>query len=60
MLIVAERINSSRKPISEAVKAKDADFIRNEAKAQTEAGAQYIDRGPLIYRSALTVRTRRR
>jgi len=43
MLIVAERINSSRKPISEAVKAKDADFIRNEAKAQTEAGAQYID-----------------
>ena len=43
MLIVAERINSSRKPISEAVKAKDADFIRNEAKSQTEAGAQYID-----------------
>jgi 5-methyltetrahydrofolate--homocysteine methyltransferase len=43
MLIVAERINSSRKSISEAITAKDADFIRNEARAQTEAGAQYID-----------------
>ncbi len=43
MLIVAERINSSRKSISEAIKAKDADFIRNEARAQAEAGANYID-----------------
>ena len=43
MLIVAERINSSRKAISEAIKAKDADFIRSEAKAQAEAGADYID-----------------
>jgi len=43
VLIVAERINSSRKAISEAIKAKDADFIRSEAKAQTEAGADYID-----------------
>jgi 5-methyltetrahydrofolate--homocysteine methyltransferase len=43
MFIVAERINSSRKSISEAIKAQDADFIRREAKAQTEAGANYID-----------------
>lgn len=43
MLIVAERINSSRKSISEAIKAQDADFIRNEARSQAEAGAQYID-----------------
>jgi 5-methyltetrahydrofolate--homocysteine methyltransferase len=43
MLIVAERINSSRKSINEAVKAQDADFIRKEARSQTEAGAQYID-----------------
>ncbi|HEY82309.1 MAG TPA: dihydropteroate synthase [Dehalococcoidia bacterium] len=43
MLIVAERINSSRKKISEAIQAKDADFIRGEAKAQAEAGADYID-----------------
>lgn len=43
MLIVAERINSSRKAINEAIKAQDADFIRAEAKAQAEAGADYID-----------------
>jgi 5-methyltetrahydrofolate--homocysteine methyltransferase len=43
MLIVAERINSSRKSIAEAIKAKDADFIRKEAREQTEAGANYID-----------------
>jgi len=43
MLIVAERINASRKSIGEAIKAKDADFIQAEAKAQAEAGANYID-----------------
>lgn len=43
MLIVAERINSSRKAINQAIKAKDADFIRSEAKAQAEAGAHFID-----------------
>jgi len=43
MLIVAERINSSRKSISEAIQAKDADFIRAEAKAEAAAGADYID-----------------
>lgn len=43
MLIVAERINSSRKAISQAITAKDADFIRSEAKAQADAGADYID-----------------
>jgi len=43
MFIVAERINSSRKAINEAIKAQDADFIRAEAKAQAEAGADYID-----------------
>jgi len=43
MLIVAERINSSRKSISEAIQAQDADFIRNEARSQVEAGANYID-----------------
>ncbi|MFC1931291.1 methyltetrahydrofolate cobalamin methyltransferase [Chloroflexota bacterium] len=43
MLIVAERINSSRKSISEAIQAKDADFIRAEARNQAEAGAHYID-----------------
>jgi 5-methyltetrahydrofolate--homocysteine methyltransferase len=43
MLIVAERINSSRKAINQAIKAKDADFICSEARAQAEAGAHYID-----------------
>jgi 5-methyltetrahydrofolate--homocysteine methyltransferase len=43
MLIVAERINSSRKAISEAIKARDADFISKEAGSQAEAGANYID-----------------
>jgi 5-methyltetrahydrofolate--homocysteine methyltransferase len=43
VLIVAERINSSRKAINQAIKAKDADFICSEARAQAEAGAHYID-----------------
>ncbi len=43
MLIIGERINSSRKPIYHAIKAKDADFIRSEAQAQADAGANYID-----------------
>jgi len=43
MLIIAERINSSRKSIAEAMKSKDGGFIQNEAIAQTEAGADYID-----------------
>jgi len=54
MLIVGERINSSRKAINQAIKAKDADFIRAEAKAQAEAGADYIDvnAGSFIEREA--------
>ena len=43
MLIVAERINSSRKAINQAIRDRDADFIRSEAKTQAEAGAHYID-----------------
>jgi len=43
MLIVAERINSSRKSIAAAIEAKDRDFIHNEAVVQTKAGADYID-----------------
>ena len=43
MLIVAERINSTRRAISQAIDAKDADFIRSEVKTQAEAGADYID-----------------
>lgn len=43
MLIVAERINSTRKSIFEAVSEKNEQFIRDEAISQTKAGAHYID-----------------
>jgi 5-methyltetrahydrofolate--homocysteine methyltransferase len=43
MLVIGERINSSRRPIAEAVESRDAAFIRNEAKAQADAGADYVD-----------------
>lgn len=43
MLIVGELINTSRKPIREAVEAKDAAYIQQIAKEQAEAGADYLD-----------------
>ncbi len=43
MLIIAERINSTRKSIAEAVESNDTALIQREAMAQAEAGADYID-----------------
>ncbi len=43
MIVIAERINSSRKDIARALRERDAGFIRNEAKTQADAGADYID-----------------
>jgi 5-methyltetrahydrofolate--homocysteine methyltransferase len=43
MLIVAERINASRKAIRAALEVKDAAAIQQEACAQDAAGADYID-----------------
>jgi len=43
LLIIAERINTTRKRIAAAVRGRDADFIRREALRQAEAGAGYID-----------------
>ena len=43
MLIIGERINSSRKQIAQAILSHNSGFIQNEAKAQTDAGATYID-----------------
>ncbi|MDD5082793.1 MAG: dihydropteroate synthase [Dehalococcoidales bacterium] len=43
MLIIGERINSSRQTINQAIKNQDAEFIRAEARAQAKAGAHYID-----------------
>jgi 5-methyltetrahydrofolate--homocysteine methyltransferase len=43
MVIVGEKINTSRKNIEEAVKKQDAAFITKVAREQAEAGANYID-----------------
>jgi len=43
MLIIGERINTSRKQIDEAVEKRDVVFIQEDVKAQVEAGAQIID-----------------
>lgn len=43
MLIIAERINASRKYIAQAISSKNVAFIQGEAKAQDLAGADYID-----------------
>ena len=43
MLIIAERINASRKTIAKAIAEGDRAFIQEEAKSQAAAGANYID-----------------
>jgi 5-methyltetrahydrofolate--homocysteine methyltransferase len=43
MLIVGERINASRKAVAQAISEENREFIRNEAKTQTQAGAHYLD-----------------
>jgi len=43
MLVVGERINSSRKGIEPALRNRDAEFITKEARDQVEAGAHVID-----------------
>ena len=43
MIIIGERINSTRAHIQEAMKAKDASFIIKEAHKQIDAGARFID-----------------
>ena len=43
MLIIAERINSTRKSIAAAIESQDKAFIQQEALSQAQAGAHYID-----------------
>ncbi|MFZ5436754.1 MAG: dihydropteroate synthase [Bacillota bacterium] len=43
MLVIGERINSSRKAIAEMLKNKDGVALVREAMAQRKAGAAYID-----------------
>jgi 5-methyltetrahydrofolate corrinoid/iron sulfur protein methyltransferase len=43
MLIVGERINTTKKSINAAVEAKNAELIRKEAMSQAASGAELID-----------------
>jgi cobalamin-dependent methionine synthase I len=43
MLIVGERINTSRKSVDEAVAKRDAAYIVADVQKQVKAGADYID-----------------
>ena len=43
MLIIAERINATRKRVAEAFAARDAAFIQEEARRQADAGADVLD-----------------
>jgi cobalamin-dependent methionine synthase I len=43
VLIIGERINATRKRIGEAVMKRDADFIKEEARRQVDAGAHMLD-----------------
>lgn len=43
MIVIGERINTSRKEIAQAVAKKDTEFIKLEAKKQKAAGAHFID-----------------
>ncbi|MEW6456834.1 MAG: dihydropteroate synthase [Acidobacteriota bacterium] len=43
MIIIGERLNSSRKEVLEALKSKDKEFILKESKQQKEKGAEFID-----------------
>ncbi|UCH12015.1 MAG: dihydropteroate synthase [Candidatus Omnitrophota bacterium] len=43
MLIIGERINSSRKPVARAIVRKDEKFLIEQARLQIESGAHFID-----------------
>ncbi|MCD8098337.1 MAG: methyltetrahydrofolate cobalamin methyltransferase [Lachnospiraceae bacterium] len=43
MIIIGEKINGSIPVVAEAIAKRDAEFIKNRAKAQADAGATFID-----------------
>ena len=43
MIIIGERINSTRRAIQEAIKDRNAALIAKEARSQIDAGADFID-----------------
>ena len=43
MIVVGEKLNATNKSVGEAIAKRDQGFIENLARAQDEAGADYID-----------------
>lgn len=43
MIIIGEKLNGSIPAVADAIARRDADFIRQRAIAQAEAGADYLD-----------------
>lgn len=43
MIIIGEKINGAIPSVAEAIAKKDAEFIKNLARTQAEAGAHFID-----------------
>ncbi len=43
MIIIGEKINGSIPVVADAIAKRDAEFIKNRAKAQADAGATFID-----------------
>ena len=43
MIIIAEKINGSIPSVAKAIEARDADFIKNLAKVQSEVNSDFID-----------------
>jgi cobalamin-dependent methionine synthase I len=43
VIVIGERLNATNKGVGEALRARDADFIHELARQQTEAGADYLD-----------------
>jgi 5-methyltetrahydrofolate--homocysteine methyltransferase len=52
MIIIGERINSTRESISAALVARDADQILSEARRQLDAGSAYLDVNTAMMRAA--------
>ncbi len=52
MIIVGERINSTRTPITEALEKRDSEHILNEARRQWDAGSTYLDVNTAMMRAA--------
>ncbi|MFH1220887.1 MAG: dihydropteroate synthase [Candidatus Eisenbacteria bacterium] len=43
MIVIGERLNSSRRPVLDALRSKNESFLLKEAIAQEQAGADYLD-----------------